>query len=128
VPARAVDGSDALAVDEAAAELIAAIRAREGPRFLHARCDRWEGHTATDPAAYRPAGEVAAARARDPIRRLAETLLAAGAAGAAELAAIEAEAEAEMQALREAARAAPWPPPEAAFAVVQDAGAPTWRA
>ncbi|MBW8270594.1 thiamine pyrophosphate-dependent dehydrogenase E1 component subunit alpha [Caldovatus aquaticus] len=123
VPALAVDGTDPLAVDAAAADLIAAIRAGAGPRLLHARCYRWEGHTGTDPAAYRPAEEVAAARARDPIRRLAEALIARGVA-AAEIAALEAEAEAEMRAHREAARAAPLPDPAAAFADVQDTGAP----
>jgi pyruvate dehydrogenase E1 component alpha subunit len=123
VPATAVDGTDASAVDAAAAEALAAIRAGGGPRFLHARCERWEGHTGTDAAAYRPAEEAEAARRRDAIARLRGTLLARG-VPAADLAAIEAEAEAEMASHRAAARAAPWPDASAAFAEVQDAGAP----
>jgi TPP-dependent pyruvate/acetoin dehydrogenase alpha subunit len=125
--ATGVDGTEALAVDAAAAALIAAIRAGEGPRFLHARCYRWEGHTGTDPAAYRPAEEVDAAKRRDPIRRLADALLARGVAPA-EIAAIEAEAAAEMASHRAAAREAPWPDASAAFPDVQDAGAPAWPA
>lgn len=123
VPATPVDGTDALAVDEAARALIAEIRAGGGPRFLHARCYRWEGHTGTDPAAYRPAEEAAAARQRDPIRTLAAALIEAGVAEA-EMAAIENAAEAEMEALRAESRAAPWPHPRAAFTDIQDAGAP----
>ena len=123
VPAAAVDGEDVLAVDAVAADLVARIRAGDGPQFLHAKCYRWEGHTGTDAAAYRPAEEAAAARQRDCIRRLAAGLLAAG-VSAAEISAIEAEAAAEMQANRAAAMRAPWPDPGAAFSDVQDAGAP----
>lgn len=123
VPATAADGEDALAVDAAAAELVARIRAGAGPQFLHAACYRWEGHTGTDAAAYRPAEEAAAARGRDCIRRLAAALTSAGVA-AEEIAAIEAEAAAEMAAHRAAALAAPWPDPAAAFRDVQDAGTP----
>ncbi len=118
VPAVSVDGEDVLAVDAAAAELVARIRGGAGPQFLHARCYRWEGHTGTDAAAYRPAEEAAAARQRDCIRRLAATL------DPGEVAAIEAEAAAEMVAHRAAALDAPWPDAGAAFSDVQDAGAP----
>ena len=127
VPARGVDGEDVLAVDAAAADLIALIRGDAGPQFLHAKCYRWEGHTGTDPAAYRPAEEAKAARGRDVIRRLADALLADGVASA-DLARIEADAMTEMEGLREAARAAPWPAPDAAYSDVQDAGAPAWHA
>jgi pyruvate dehydrogenase E1 component alpha subunit len=123
VPATAVDGEDALAVDAVAADLVARIRAGSGPQFLHAKCYRWEGHTGTDAAAYRPAEEAAAARGRDAIRRLAAVLEAEGVA-AAEIIGIEAQAAAEMAAHRAAAMAAPWPDPGAAFSDVQDAGAP----
>ena len=118
VPATAVDGEDVLAVDAVAAELVARIRGGAGPQFLHARCYRWEGHTGTDAAAYRPAAEAAAARERDCIRRLAALL------DATEVASIEAAATAEMEGHRAAAMAAPWPDPGAAFSDVQDAGAP----
>ena len=127
VPARSVDGEDVLAVDAAAAELVALIRGGAGPQFLHAKCYRWDGHTGTDPAAYRPAEEAQAARGRDCLRRLADALVADG-VSPEDLARIEADATAEMEGLREAARAAPWPAPEAAFTDVQDAGAPSWHA
>ena len=122
VPARMVDGNDALAVLDAAEALVAEIRRGGGPRLLHARTFRLMGHTSTDPAAWRDASEVAAARAREPIARL-EAWLAANGIEAAALAAIAAEAEAEMAAARREALAAPWPDPSSAYADVQDIGA-----
>jgi TPP-dependent pyruvate/acetoin dehydrogenase alpha subunit len=123
IPAVEVDGNDVLAVDAAVAELTAAIRAGGGPRFLHARTYRLTGHTGSDPAAYRPADEVAARRQEEPIGRAAELLRDAGVATEA-LQSDQAEAVAEMLAAYQAAVAAPFPPAEQAFTDVQDAGDP----
>lgn len=127
VPAVEVDGNDVLAVDAAAAELIGAIRSGGGPRFLHARTYRLTGHTGADPATYRPAGEVEAQRANDPIGRARDMLLAAGIA-AAEVDAVAAAALAEMDAAYDSARAAPYPPAAQAFVDVQDIGSPAVEA
>jgi pyruvate dehydrogenase E1 component alpha subunit len=126
VAARAVDGSDAQAVHAAAGEMIEAMRVDRTPRFLHARTYRWEGHTSTDPGAYRSPEELAAGRARDPVARLGAELLAMGMAREA-LDATDARILAEMTAARDAARAAPWPEPHTAFDDVQDWGAPQWQ-
>ena len=116
-----VDGNDADAVWEAAAEIVARIRRDRRPEYLHARTYRVGGHTYFDPAAYRPEGE--AEREADPIARAREALLAAG-VEPARMDALRETAEREMmEALREAA-AAPWPDPATAFADVQDAGSP----
>jgi acetoin:2,6-dichlorophenolindophenol oxidoreductase subunit alpha len=125
VPAVAVDGNDALAVDEAAAALTAAVRRGDGPRLLLARTYRLLGHTSTDAAAWRAADEVAAARGSEPIARL-EAVLRERGVGEEQLNGIADEARAEMGAAREAARAAPWPDPALAYRDVQDAGAPAW--
>lgn len=122
VPAASVDGNDALAVLDLAETLVSAIRRGEGPRLLHARTFRLLGHTSTDPAAWRDAAEVEAARGREPISRL-EAWLAGNGAERDLLAAIAAEAEAKMAAARRAALAAPWPEAAAAFTHVQDIGA-----
>lgn len=122
VPALSVDGNDAVAVDEAAARLVAEIRAGAGPRLLHATTYRITGHTSTDPAAWRDPADVEAARAAEPIGRLRARLLAEGIA-ATELDRIRATAESEMHAARAAALAAPWPDPAIAWQDVQDAGA-----
>jgi len=122
VPAMSVDGNDALAVDSAAAGLVAEVRAGGGPRLLHATTYRLMGHTSTDPAAWREAGEVEAARAEEPLLRLRARLLEQGIAARA-LDAIEGDARAEMSAASAAALAAPWPDPSVAWEDVQDSGA-----
>ena len=120
VAARAVDGNDVVAVDDLAGELAAAVRRGGGPRLLVARTYRLRGHTHADAGAYRPAEEVAAAWARDPLALARESLIRAG----QEPAELDA-ARAEIAAILEAAKASPHPPPEAAFADVQDLGAVT---
>jgi pyruvate dehydrogenase E1 component alpha subunit len=122
VPATAVDGNDVVSVDEATARLVAEVRSGAGPKLLHATTYRLTGHTSTDPASWREAGEVEAARAHEPILRLRARLLAEGMAMKA-LDAMEGDAFAEMSAARAAALAAPWPELAAAWEDVQDSGA-----
>lgn len=126
IQARAVDGNDVAAVDESAAELLARVRAGQGPQFLLARTYRLKGHTASDAALYRAAAELEAKKADDPIKRCGEILGLNGVAEA-RLAALAAEARGEIAAAVEAARAAPWPAAELAWADVQDVGAGRWR-
>ena len=64
IPALQVDGNDVFAVHEAAGRLVAEVRTGAGPRLLHAITYRIKGHVSVDPAAYRDAGELAAAHAR----------------------------------------------------------------
>ncbi|MEQ8396478.1 thiamine pyrophosphate-dependent dehydrogenase E1 component subunit alpha [Thalassobaculum sp.] len=123
VPAVEVDGNDVLAVDEAARDAVAAIRAGGGPRFIVAKTYRLTGHTASDPAAYRPKEEVDVAWRDDPIARLAQALADAGVKGAT-LAENERVAKNEMDGVYAAAKAAPWPPLSRGYEDVQDAGDP----
>ena len=125
VAAATADGNNAMAVDEAAQTAADAVRRGDGPRLLHLRTYRISGHTSTDAAAWRPAGEVNEARARDPIAQLGAVLSERG-LSAAELAAIVEEAKAEMTAARKEATAAAWPQPAVAFEDVQDTGAVAW--
>jgi len=127
IGAQPVDGNDVLAVHAAAGALAAQVRAGQGPRLLHALTYRVKGHVSVDPAAYRDAGELAAALETDPIARARAAYLALPGASAAALAAAEAEAAAEVQAALAAAGAAPWPDAEAAFSDVQTTGAGQWR-
>ncbi len=71
IPALEVDGNDVLAVDAIARELIDRLRRGEGPQFLLAHTYRLAGHTAADPAAYRPQSEVDEQRLQRPDRLLA---------------------------------------------------------
>lgn len=126
VPGLEVDGNDVLAVDAAAAALIAEIRSGGGPRFLHAITYRVKGHVSVDAAAYRAQDEVNRALEQDPLLIGAGRLAALG-ASAAQLAGIRAEAEAEVAAAVRAATAAPWPEPAAAYTDIQDTGAGQWE-
>ena len=125
VAAASVDGNNVMAVDEAAQAAVAAVRRNYDPHLLHLRTYRILGHTSTDAAAWRPAGEVEEARRRDPIARLGAVLSERG-LSAAELSAIVEEAKAEMAAARKEANDAAWPQPAVAYEDVQDTGAVAW--
>ncbi|HYF58599.1 MAG TPA: thiamine pyrophosphate-dependent dehydrogenase E1 component subunit alpha [Burkholderiaceae bacterium] len=125
VPSVQVDGNDVEAVWSVARELIAEVRAGRGPRLLHARTYRFKGHVSVDPAAYRDPAELARALEGDPLP-LARARLAACGVPAAAIEAAMADARAEIAAAVEAAGAAPWPDPGAAFTDVQDTGAGCW--
>jgi pyruvate dehydrogenase E1 component alpha subunit len=127
IPFLKVDGNDVLAVHGAAATLVGEVRAGGGPRLLHAITYRVKGHVSVDQAAYRDPQELQAALQTDPIARAKAAYLALPGADAGVLEAIEREAQQEVQAALQAADAAPWPEPEAAFTHVQTTGAGTWR-
>ena len=127
LPAASLDGNDLIAVDAAARDAIAKVRAGVGPRFLHCRTYRLSGHTAVDPATYRPAEEVEDWRRACPIDRLAGALELAGVDPDA-LTEARHNAEAEMAAALAEARDADWPDEGLAYADVQDAGDPRERA
>ncbi len=127
IPAVTIDGNDLVEVDARGRELIGLVRGGGGPRMLVAETYRLTGHTAVDPATYRPAAEVEERWKRDPIARLRAVLQEAG-VGTDLLSRIEAEAKDEMdEAYREAA-ASPWPDVSGAFTDVQDVGDPRERA
>ena len=67
MPAERVDGMDVLAVHEAAERALRAVRQGGGPQLIECETYRFRGHSMADPATYRPAVEVAAYEARDPI-------------------------------------------------------------
>jgi TPP-dependent pyruvate/acetoin dehydrogenase alpha subunit len=126
LPAETVDGNDVLAVDAAARELVARIRAGAGPQFLHALTYRVKGHVSVDAAAYRDQGEVESAIEGDPLK-LASRRLAALGVTAERIAEVDREARAEIEAALAAARAARSPEPAEAYADIQDTGAGQWH-
>ena len=110
--AAAVDGQDVRAVNEVAARLVKRARAGDGPAFLVADTYRYSGHHVGDinREYYRAKQEEQHWKTeRDPIKLLAEWLLAQGYADAAALDQITAEARAEMEAAVKFAIAAPYP-------------------
>jgi pyruvate dehydrogenase E1 component alpha subunit len=124
-----VDGSDIQAVWAAVTEAVARARAGEGPSFVESRTPQGPINQTTAPtlpggrldlfapdgAADRP---MPAWDAGDPLRMLGRALLAQGVLTAPQVAALDAEVQATIRDAAEFARAAPYPPVEAALADV----------
>jgi pyruvate dehydrogenase E1 component alpha subunit len=104
IPSESVDGSDVIAVHEAAEKLAAKIRRSEGPALIHARL--------------RPLAD-------DPLQRCQQWLQKQG-VGKEPIAALEFEITAAVEKALKDAEAAPLPSPEAAFGEIQDLGAQAW--
>jgi pyruvate dehydrogenase E1 component alpha subunit len=81
MPYELVDGNDVVAVAAAARRLLSAARSGGGPGYLEAVTYRWRGHVGPredlDVGVNR-GGDLARWKLRDPIRRLADALLAEG--------------------------------------------------
>lgn len=78
VPGETVDGQDAEAVLEAVRKAAARARRGAGPTLIEAKTYRFVGHSRSDPAAYRPEGELERWKERDPISVLKARMLASG--------------------------------------------------
>lgn len=78
VPHAQVDGGDVLAVVEATATALAALRQGRGPQVLEFITHRFRGHYEGDPQKYRDAAELAGTAQHDPLVRFAPVLAAAG--------------------------------------------------
>jgi TPP-dependent pyruvate/acetoin dehydrogenase alpha subunit len=102
-----VDGQDVLAVRAAAGAAVERARRGDGPTLLGAATYRFLGHSRADPSAYRDRGEEERWRGRDPIVLARTALSEAGAAEAAELAAVEEGIASELAAALEEAEASP---------------------
>lgn len=122
IPVTEVDGNDVVAVEQAARELIKAVRGGSGPRLLHASTQRWQGHLAHDRQLYRDPEELARARQDDCVAR-AEAWLHQREVPAQDLQALEAECKHTIAQAVAQALAAPWPEAASAFTDVQDLGA-----
>ncbi len=108
-PGVIVDGQDIDAVHQATSEAIERARRGEGPTLIEMKTYRYRGHSRSDPAKYRPDGELDAWKARDPIELLGDRLVQEGVLAAEDRDRIRSEAQAEMDAAAERAAAAPYP-------------------
>ncbi|WP_337003291.1 MULTISPECIES: pyruvate dehydrogenase (acetyl-transferring) E1 component subunit alpha [unclassified Microbacterium] len=108
MPAARVDGGDPVAVLEAARIAVASARAGR-PYLLETMTGRMKGHSVVDPARYRSADEVAAARSADPVAAFTARLQERGILDEDESVAIDAEVTAEIAAAAAFADASPHP-------------------
>jgi TPP-dependent pyruvate/acetoin dehydrogenase alpha subunit len=106
-----IDGNDIGLVHATMAEAAAVARAGEGPTLIEALTYRHKGHSRTDPARYRPEGELERWLERDPILLHEQALEAAG-VERARLAEIRDAAERDVAAALERAKSWPAPAPE----------------
>jgi TPP-dependent pyruvate/acetoin dehydrogenase alpha subunit len=111
VPASQVDGMEVWSVRDEVGAALERARAGGGPALVEAMTYRFVGHSRSDPAKYRPQGELEAWLERDPLKLLRARIEDEGGAVSA-LAAIESAVAAELAAARANALAAPWPDPE----------------
>jgi pyruvate dehydrogenase E1 component alpha subunit len=108
-PGVIVDGQDVDAVYGATSEAIERARRGEGPTLLEMKTYRYRGHSRSDPAKYRPEGELDRWKQRDPIELLGAKLAKDGRLSMEDQAAIREEIQAEIDAAAVRAAQAPHP-------------------
>jgi pyruvate dehydrogenase E1 component alpha subunit len=108
-PGIVVDGQDVDEVHRVTVEAVERARRGEGPTLLEMKTYRYRGHSRSDPAKYRPDGELDAWKARDPIEILGRRLAEEGLLSADDQAAIRSETQAAIDAAADRAAAAPYP-------------------
>lgn len=115
IPGVIVDGQDVEAVHAVIRTAVERARAGEGPTLVEAKTYRYKGHSRSDPATYRPAGELEEWLKRDPINLLADKMKADGQLTDNQLAEMRKTAEKDVQEATEWAIAQPYPPLEAVY-------------
>jgi acetoin:2,6-dichlorophenolindophenol oxidoreductase subunit alpha len=113
IPARVVDGNDLFAVVDAAREAIERARGGGGPTLLECQTYRHYGHSKSDPAKYRPPGELERWKQRDPLTIARQRLLDAG-LDEETLDEVEQQVRGDLDDAVAAALAAPYPDPRPA--------------
>jgi pyruvate dehydrogenase E1 component alpha subunit len=121
-----IDGNDADVVYRTARDAYARARAGYGPSLIECMTYRHSGHSRSDPAKYRPPGELEEWLNRDPILLYRERLGQFG-IGEDVIAGIEADVNQDVDAATEACKAAPMPSAEILHADVYADGGWSWR-
>jgi pyruvate dehydrogenase E1 component alpha subunit len=103
-----VDGSDPVAVREAAVRAVESARGGQ-PYLLEVITERLRGHSVVDPAKYRSAEEVERLKHEDPVPHFGARLLASGVLDDSGLAAIEADVKALVDEAADFAASSPQP-------------------
>jgi pyruvate dehydrogenase E1 component alpha subunit len=109
MPGIVVDGQNVDAVGDAVAAAVARARGGEGPTLLEMKTYRYSGHSRSDPATYRPAGELDAWLKRDPITLFDARLIEEHAVAAGALERLRAEVEESVARATADALASPTP-------------------
>jgi 2-oxoisovalerate dehydrogenase E1 component len=111
-----VNGTNPLESYAAFTEAVDYCRQHKGPAFIHAKVVRPYSHSLSDEEkSYRPAEEIEADAAIDPIKTWAEFLMTEGIASSEDLESLRKEIDAEINAAADIAIATPQPAPETAY-------------
>lgn len=109
MPSDIVDGQDVDAVAVAMAKAVARARAGEGPTLVEMKTYRSSGHSRSDPATYRPAGELDTWLKRDPINLFADKLISEGELDTAKVEGLRTEMRANVEGATDEVLASPNP-------------------
>jgi pyruvate dehydrogenase E1 component alpha subunit len=104
-----IDGNDVLGVYRASLRATERARAGDGPSFIECKTYRYRGHSRSDPAKYRPEGELDRWMQKDPIARCEALLRTEYGASSAELQNIKDRSTSAIEKAFEQAVAGPWP-------------------
>jgi TPP-dependent pyruvate/acetoin dehydrogenase alpha subunit len=119
LPAAHGDGNDVRATYEALRSGVETIRAGGGPRFYEFDTYRWREHCGPlydDELGYRPAGELARWKQKDPVARFTALVLAEGVVGQSDIDAMRQAIDAEIAEAFAFADQSPFPADNTAFA------------
>ena len=111
IPAKIVDGNDAMAVHEAVSRAVEHARAGKGPYLLECKTFRMTGHSAHDAADYVPSKLRDQWTAKDPITRLERQMIEHNWASQTDLDRLHAEIRDEVDQAIEWAENSPYPDP-----------------
>jgi len=106
MPSEIVDGQDHDVVAAAVTRALDRARAGDGPTLLEMKTYRYSGHSRSDPATYRPAGELDLWKQRDPLAIFRARLIEEGELTSAEADAIDTRVAAAVEAAADHAIAA----------------------
>ncbi|MBE2270665.1 MAG: thiamine pyrophosphate-dependent dehydrogenase E1 component subunit alpha [Anaerolinea sp.] len=111
LPGIIVDGQDVEALHAVIGQAVERALSGRGATLIEAKTYRYKGHSRTDPAAYRPAGELEQWLERDPIRILSDRMIADGQLTPQQLESLRLEADRSVDAAAQWALAQPYPEP-----------------
>ena len=120
MPGVTVDGTDVLAVYEAAQEAVRRAREGGGPTLLECKTFRWLTHSESrgNPPDPRPASEIELSQSHDPVAGFIDRLVEQGVATKEQLQQTDEEIAAAVESAIDFAQSSPLPNPEDALTEV----------